>query len=81
MATGCIVEAACLAGFAVAGQIRLGPVDWVDGEDHHWASRRDLRAVVRSLALLEGSCRRVFAVRWEEDVSPCLKVLWERWLA
>jgi hypothetical protein len=83
VATGCIVVTACQAGLEVAHQIRLGLVDWVDGEVHRSGNRRELKAVAHSPVLvLEGSCRRVFAARWEVDAShPDLKALWVHQLA
>ena len=78
VATGCTVEGACQAGFEVAGQSHQGLVDWDDEEGHRWRSRRVLRVVARNLGLQAGSCRMVFAVRWEVRGSPYLKVRWER---
>lgn len=82
VATGCTVEAACQAGFEVAGQIRPGLVDWDDGEGHHWGTHKALREVARNLVRRAGSCRMVFAVRWEVDGRlPILKVRLARLLA
>jgi hypothetical protein len=78
VATGCTVEAACQAGFEVAGQSHQDLVDWDDGEVHHWGNRRALKVVVRNQVLQAGSGRMVFVVRWEEGGSPYLKVRWER---
>jgi hypothetical protein len=83
VATDCIVATAYQAGFEVAHQIRLGPVDWVDGEVRRSGNRRELMVEEHSLVLgLEGSCRRVFAACWEVDASrPDRKVLWVHQLA
>jgi hypothetical protein len=80
VATGCIVVTACQAGFEVAHRIRLGLVDWVDGEVRRSGNRRELRAVAHSLVLvLEESCRKAFVACWEVDASrPDLKVRWVR---
>ena len=74
VATGCTVEGACQAGFEVAGQSHRDLVDWDDEEGHRFGNRRDLKAGARNLVLQAGSCRMVFAVRWEVRGSPYLKV-------
>jgi hypothetical protein len=78
--TGCTVETACQAGSEVADQSLLGLGDWDDGEDRRWGSRRVLQVVAQTLlGRRVGSCRMVFAVRWEVGVRhPFLKVQWER---
>jgi hypothetical protein len=81
VATGCTVEAACQAGFEVAGQSHQVLEDWDDGEDHRFGIRRVLQVVARNLVLQAENCRTVFEVRWEEGESPFLKVRWEHLLA
>ena len=66
VATGCTVEGACQAGFEVAGQSHRGLEGWDDEEGHRFGNRRVLQVVARNPVLQAGSCRMVFAVRWEE---------------
>lgn len=78
VATGCTAWAACLVGSEEAGQNRRDLVDWVDGEDHRWGNRREPMVEEQNLVRREGSCRRVFEARWEEDEHSLLKVRWVR---